>query len=53
MAMALKRYEIVEILLKKGADKSLPNHEGTSVQELLFRYSDDKLTTIFKSYEKN
>ena len=53
MAMALKRYEIVEILLKKGADKSLPNQEGTSVQELLFRYSDDKLTTIFKSYEKN
>lgn len=51
MAMALKRYEIVEILLKKGANKSLPNQEGTSIQELLIRYSDDKLTTIFKSHE--
>ena len=53
MAMALKRYEIVEILLKQGADMSLPNQEGTSIQELLIRYSDETLTTIFKSYEKN
>ena len=53
MAMSLKRYESVELLLKYGANTSIPNQEGSSIGELLIRYNDEMLTKIFKRYEKN
>ncbi len=53
MAMSLKRYESVELLLKYGTNKSIPNQEGSTVDELLIRYNDEILTEIFKRYEKN
>jgi ankyrin repeat protein len=53
MAMSLKRYELVELLLKFGANKSIPNQEGSSINELLIRYNDESLNRIFKQYEKN
>jgi len=53
MAMSLKRYELVELLLKYGANKSTPNQEGSTVEELLTRYNDEMLNNIFKRYEKN
>jgi hypothetical protein len=53
MAMSLKRYELVELLLQYGANTSIPNQEGSSIGELLIRYNDESLTKIFKKYEKN
>jgi ankyrin repeat protein len=53
MAMSLKRYESVELLLKYGVNKSIPNQEGSTIDELLIRYNDEMLTKIFKRYEKN
>jgi len=52
MAMSLKRYDIVEILLTYGANQSLPNQEGSTIQQLLTRYADEKLNAIFKRHEK-
>jgi ankyrin repeat protein len=52
MAMSLKRYDIVDILLTYGANQSLPNQEGSTIQQLLTRYADEKLNAIFKRYEK-
>ena len=51
MAMSLKRYDIVDILLTYGANQSLPNQEGSTIQ-LLTRYADEKLNAIFKRHEK-
>jgi ankyrin repeat protein len=53
MAMSLKRYELVELLLQYGANTSIPNQEGSSIGELLIHYNDESLTKIFKQYEKN
>jgi ankyrin repeat protein len=53
MAMSLKRYELIELLLQYGANTSIPNQEGSSIGELLIRYNDESLTKIFKKYEKN
>ena len=53
MAMSLKRYDMVELLLNSGASKSIPNQEGMSIDELLIRYNDESLTKIFKRHEKN
>ncbi len=53
MAMSLKRYEMVELLLMYGANKSIPNQEGKTIDELLIQYEDEKLSTIFKKFEKN
>lgn len=53
MAMSLKRYDIVDILLTYGANQSLPNQEGSTIQQLLIRYADEKLNAIFKRHEKN
>ena len=53
MAMSLKRYELVELLLQYGANTSIPNQEGSSIGELLILYNDESLTKIFKQYEKN
>ena len=52
MAMSLKRYDIVDILLTCGANQSLPNQEGSTIQQLLTRYADEKLNAIFKRHEK-
>jgi len=53
MAMSLKRYDIVDILLTYGANQSHPNQEGSTIQQLLIRCADEKLNAIFKRYEKN
>ena len=52
MAMSLKRYDIVDILLTYGSNQSLPNQEGSTIQQLLTRYADEKLNAIFKRHEK-
>ena len=53
MAMSMKRYEIVDILLSKNPNLKIPDQKGRSIQELLLFYQDEHLTTIFTSHEKN
>ena len=53
MAMSMKRYEIVDLLLSKNANLKMPDQKGQSIQELLLFYQDERLTAIFTSHEKN
>ncbi len=53
MAMSLKRYDAVDLLLSKNPNLNFPNQKGQSIKDLLLLYQDDRLTAIFKSYEKN
>ncbi|NDB36350.1 MAG: ankyrin repeat domain-containing protein [Flavobacteriia bacterium] len=53
MAMSLKRYEIVEMLLKYKASKSVPDPKGKSIKELLKYYKDERLTAIFNAHEND
>lgn len=53
MAMSLKRYEMVEALLAHKVDTSVPDPQGRSIKNLLTLYNDERLNTIFASYEKN
>lgn len=53
MAMSLKRYEMVDLLLSNNANLKLPDQKGQSIQELLLFYQDERLTAIFTSHEKN
>jgi hypothetical protein len=53
MAMSLKRYEMVDLLLSKNPNMTMPDQKGRSMQELLLFYQDERLTAIFTSYEKN
>jgi ankyrin repeat protein len=53
MAMSLKRYEMVSLLLSKNPNLKMLDPKGQSIQDLLLFYQDERLTTIFKSHEKN
>ena len=53
MAMSMKRYEIVDLLLSKNANLKMPDQKGQSIQELLLFYQDERLTAIFTAHEKN
>lgn len=53
MAMSMKRYEIVDLLLSKNPNLKMPDQKGQSIQELLLFYQDERLTAIFTSHEKN
>ena len=53
MAMSLKRYEIVNLLLSKNPDLKILDQKGRTIQELLLFYQDERLTTIFTAHEKN
>lgn len=53
MAMSLKRYEIVDLLLSKNPDLKILDQKGRSIQELLLFYQDERLNTIFTAHEKN
>lgn len=53
MAMSLKRYEIVDLLLSKNPDLKILDQKGRSIQELLLFYQDERLTSIFTSHEKD
>jgi len=53
MAMSLKRYEMVDLLLSKNPNLKMPDQKGRTIKDLLLFYQDERLTTIFKSHEKN
>jgi uncharacterized protein len=53
MAMSMKRYEMVDLLLSKNPNLKMPDQKGRSIQELLLFYQDEQLTAIFTSHEKN
>ncbi|MEY3049971.1 MAG: hypothetical protein RL365_2009 [Bacteroidota bacterium] len=53
MAMSMKRYEMVDLLLAKNPNLKMPDQKGRSIQELLLFYQDEQLTDIFTSHEKN
>ena len=51
-AMSLKRYELVERILKQKPNLDTLDQHGKSIRELLTLYNDEKLNTIFKFDEK-
>ena len=53
MAMSLKRYEMVDLLLSKNPNLKMPDQKGLGIQDLLLFYQDERLTTIFTAHEKN
>lgn len=53
MAMSMKRYEMVDLLLSKNPNLKITNQKGQSIQDLLLFYQDERLTAIFTSHEKN
>jgi hypothetical protein len=53
MAMSMKRYEMVDLLLAKNPNLKILDQKGRSIQELLLFYQDERLTAIFTSHEKN
>ena len=53
MAMSLKRYEMVDLLLSKNPNLKMPDQKGLGIQDLLLFYQDERLTTIFIAHEKN
>ena len=53
MAMSLKRYEMVDLLLSKNPNLKMPDQKGRTIKELLLFYQDERLTTIFTTHEKN
>ena len=53
MAMSMKRYEMVDLLLSKNPNMKMLDPKGRSMQELLLFYQDERLTAIFTSHEKN
>ena len=44
---------MVEALLAYKVDTSVPDPQGRSIKNLLTLYNDERLNTIFASYEKN
>jgi len=53
MAMSLKRYGMVDLLLSKNPNLKIPDQKGLGIQDLLLFYQDERLTTIFTAHEKN
>lgn len=53
MAMSLKRYEMVELLLKHKASTLALDPQGRSLSDLLILYQDEKLTALIKFYENH
>ena len=51
-AMSLKRYELVERILKEKPHLEVLDQHGKSIQELLIIYNDEKLNKLFKFDEK-
>ncbi len=51
-AMSLKRYELVERILKQKPNLDVLDQNGKSIRELLTLYNDEKLNNLFKSNEK-
>lgn len=51
-AMSLRRYEIIDRLLKEKVNLKMTDQNGKTINELLNLYQDEKLFTLFKSYEK-
>ena len=53
MAMSLKRYEMVDLLLSKNPNLKIPDQKGRAIKDLLLFYQDERLNTIFTAHEKN
>jgi len=53
MAMSLKRYEMVDLLLSKNPNLKILDQKGRAIKDLLLFYQDERLTTIFTAHEKN
>ena len=53
MAMSLKRYEMVDLLLSKNPNLKMPDQKGRAIKDLLLFYQDERLNTIFTAHEKN
>lgn len=51
-AMSLKRYELVERILKQKPNLEALDPHGKSIRELLTLYNDEKLNALFKFDEK-
>jgi ankyrin repeat protein len=51
-AMSLRRYDLVERILKENPNKKMLDQNGKSINQLLTLYNDEKLTNLFKSHEK-
>lgn len=51
-AMSLKRYEILERMMKERPDLQKLDQHGKSLSELLSIYNDDKLKSIIQTHDK-
>lgn len=51
-AMSLKRYEIIERIMKEKPNMLILDQHGNSIDELLAAYKDQKLNQIIRSHEK-
>lgn len=51
-AMTLKRYELIKLMLQKGASTSVVDPMNRSISELLLFYKDESLNIIFHDYVK-
>lgn len=51
-AMSLRRYELVEKILKEKPNMEILDQNGKSINELLILYKDEKLNKIVEFYEK-
>ena len=51
-AMSLKRYDLIERILKEKPKMTILDQNGKSIKELLTLYNDEKLNNLFKSHEK-
>ena len=51
-AMSLRRYELVERILKENPNMKMLDQNGKSISQLLTLYNDEKLNNLFKSHEK-
>jgi ankyrin repeat protein len=51
-AMSLKRYDLVERILKQKPNLVVLDQHGKSIQELLTLYNDEKLNKLFRFDEK-
>ena len=53
MAMSMKRYEMVDLLLSNNPNLKILDQKGQTIKDLLLFYQDERLTTIFTAHEKN
>ena len=45
-AINLKRYDVIELLIKNGANLKVKDQQGKSINELVFLYNDEKLSNL-------